>query len=245
MRKKSSVVAAGCGAALIASAMAVATVATAADRPDVRDLAKEGMERRDSTTITPFERPKYDADKVKALADEAQARSRVELQALIEQHGGPKADEEGESKPVKLQGRMLVALSSSMPEQMLRDYFAQLDGHPEAVVVLRGFVGGAQRVGPTGQLMERLMRKTSDRAAGHHAVEVLVDPLLFRQLGIDKVPAVAWLHGVEDIGHCDQEDYDAAVVVYGATTVGAAMKAAREKGASVPADFVERLGGRS
>lgn len=232
---------AGCGAALIASAM---TVATAADGPDVRDLAKEGMERRDSTTIAPFELPKYDADKVKALADEAEARSRVELQALIEQHGGSKADE-GEGKPVKLQGRMVVALSSSMPEQMLRDYFAQLDGHPEAVVVLRGFVGGAQRVGPTGQLMERLMRKTSDRAAGHHAVEVLVDPLLFRQLGIDKVPAVAWLHGVEDIGHCDQEDYDAAVVVYGATTVGAAMKAAREKGAPVPADFVERLGGRS
>lgn len=232
---------------LVVLAMVTCGLAGADELPDVRGLAKEGMARRDSTAVKPFERPTYDEARVKALAEQAQARSRVELQALIERNGGESespADEDSQDAP-KVAGRLVVALSSSMPEQMMRDYFEQLSGHPEAVVVLRGFVGGAEKVAPTGKLMERLMRKTSDRAAGHHAVEVLVDPLLYRQLGVDRVPAVAWLDGVEDISHCDQEDYDAAVVVYGATTVSAAMKEASKLGARVPKDLLKRLGAKS
>lgn len=228
--------------------LSVAGSVIASDLPDVRGLAAEGMARRDSADVQPFQPPEYDSATVKTLADEAQARSKVELQSIIERYGHDQEGlaQEGEgTAPTKLQGRLVVALSSSMPEQMIRDYFAQLAGHPEAVVVLRGFVGGAQRIGPTGSLMERLMRRTTDRADGHHVVDVLVDPLLYRQLGIDRVPAVAWLDGVEDISHCDQEDYDAAFVVYGATTVAAALKAASDQGARVPRDVVARFRGDS
>lgn len=217
-------------------------VVAADSTPDVRALADEAKARRDATAVKPFERPKYDEARVKQLADEAQAKGRVELQRLREAQGAAVAANEEDEKPsAPVKGRLVVALSSSMPEAMLKDYMAQLDGHPEAIVVLRGFVGGAQSVGPTGKLMERVMRKASDRSAGHQAVRSVVDPILYRQLGIDKVPAVAWLDGVQDISHCDQEDFDAAFVVYGATTVGAALKAAAAKGAKIPKDVVQRF----
>jgi len=229
---------------LIVAALALPLLAVAADStPDVRALADEAKARREATTVKPFERPTYDEARIKQLAQEAQTKGRVELQRLREAQGAAiaSAEDEGTAPAAPVKGRLVVALSSSMPEQMLKDYMAQLDGHPEAIVVLRGFVGGAQSVAPTGKLMERVMRKTSERNGGHHAVRSIVDPILYRQLGIDRVPAVAWLDGVQDISHCDQEDFDAAFVVYGATTVGAALKAAAAKGAKIPKDVVQRF----
>jgi type-F conjugative transfer system pilin assembly protein TrbC len=129
---------------------------------------------------------------------------------------------------------VVVAISSSMPDSMLTTYLQQLDGRPESLVVLRGFVGGARRVKPTGQFIERIRRKSSGPKGPHYAVETVVDPMLFQQLGIDEVPAVAWLAGVQDLSHCNDEDYSKAIVIFGAASVESALREARKVGASVP-----------
>ena len=83
----------------------------------------------------------------------------------------------------------------------------------------------------------------SDPKSGHYLVETVVDPLFFQQLGIDQVPAVAWLDGVQSLAHCDQEDYSKATVVYGAISIEAALKEVRKAGASVPESVIAKYRG--
>ncbi|MGH8459347.1 MAG: hypothetical protein ACRESV_08350, partial [Nevskiales bacterium] len=53
--------------------------------------------------------------------------------------------------------------------------------------------------------------------------------------------AVAWLPGVQDIKHCDQENYQAAVVVYGASSVEAALREINRNGGVVPPAVLKRF----
>lgn len=212
----------------------------AAPTPEDRavESARQGIARQKEYK-TDFKVPAYDRGKVKALADRANERGAAELERLRSgerSSGGllARRDMETQTRPT-VRGRVVVALSSSMPEAMLTSYLQQLDGKPESLVVLRGFVGGAKTVQKTGLWMEKVRRKQSGAANGLHVdVETVVDPLFFRQLGIDRVPAVAWLDGVQTLAHCDQEDYSRATVVYGAVSVESALKEARKAGATVP-----------
>lgn len=231
--------------------LACATMAQAQDAPTPADraatLAREALQRKSEYQPT-LNVPEYDRARVKALADQATQRGAVELERLRAKNGavaglpGSENHETG-STPV-VSGRVVVALSSSMPEAMLTSYFSQLDRKPESLVVMRGFVGGAHSVRPTGVLMERLRRKSAGEPAGaHFQVETLVDPLFFQQLGIDQVPAVVWLEGVQELAHCDQEDYSKAAVVYGAVSIEAALREARKAGARVPDAVIAKYRG--
>ncbi len=237
-----------------AALLAVALCAYGAEQnqPSAKELSEEAAARARQHKFD-FKRPEYqDQDRVRELAKQGRARGQAELDRMVKQHQAqPGVSKETQAKqgdepqrPI-VAGRVVVALSSSMPEMMLRDYVAQLDGRPEAVVVLRGFVGGAKAVGPTGKLIELVRRKViGDPRGGHRAVEVIVDPLVYRNLGIDKVPALAWLPGVQDIKHCDQENYQTAVVVYGASSVEAALREINRNGGTVPPEVLKKFGGR-
>lgn len=198
-----------------------------------------------------FKVPDYDRERIKALSETATKRGSAELDRLRAKHGGfgddaadtSAGDPSGSGSPV-LAGRVVVALSASMPESMLTSYMQQLDRRRESLVVLRGFVGGAHQVRPTGVLMEKIRRKVAgDKTGGHYLVETVVDPLFFQQLGIDKVPAVAYLDGVQSLAHCNEEDYSKATVVYGAVSIEAALKEARKAGASVPDSVIAKYRG--
>ena len=190
-----------------------------------------------------------DTERVKRSADIGRNRAKDELASLAVKSGAAPgsiaAAAVGEAAAAKdVKGRLVLAISSSMPEQMLREYMAQLDGHPEAIVVMRGFVGGASKVVPTGMLIEKVRQLVpGKREKGHRSVQVVVDPLVFRSLGIDQVPAVAWLPGAKDLAHCDGEVLKAAVVVYGAVKVTAALERINREGGNVPADLIKRMGG--
>ena len=221
----------------------------AADAPDVVELANTARERAAQVTPPAVQGNAAGQDRVRALAEQARARARAVLPAtraaIDAATGTASSSTPATSTRPPLAGRVVVALSSSVPESMWRDYLAQLDGHPEAVVVLRGFEGGARTIRPTGQLVERLRRKVAnDPKKGHRSVEVLVDPLLYTALGIDRVPAVAWLPGVQDIRHCDQETYAAATVVYGAVAVEAALKTIHQRGGRIPPTVQRAFAGR-
>jgi type-F conjugative transfer system pilin assembly protein TrbC len=208
-----------------ASAASQVTPGTVADMEQVKAMAKDGQ-RRGREEMERLRREgqlRQLADKTKEYVSPEQAS--VSVASRDEPIGRP-----------DVEGRVVVALSSSMPRQMLRDYLEQLDNIPEAVVVLRGAVGGVQEIKPT-MLWAADVRKTDPncvRKCKHHNVQMIVDPLLYRALKIDKVPAVAYLHGVQDIQHCEQETYEAATVVYGASSVEFALKQMRKERVQVP-----------
>lgn len=159
----------------------------------------------------------------------AERRARTEVVVTLSEQGlqvKTPADAATATTKPPLAGRLVVAISSSMPEQMLREYARQLDGVPEAIMVLRGFIGGARAVKPTVAWIERALRKhPADPQGGHFRVEVVVDPLAYRMLGITQVPAVTFLPGVQDLRHCDAEVLSAARIAYGAVSIGGALKA--------------------
>lgn len=223
-----------------------------------RALAKQAQERAAEVKAEIKLQPNstaVDQASVEALAAKGRERGKQTLEALREKgylglapDGSPlveatKKQNEAFANPVS--GRVVVALSSSMPDAMLRTYIQQLAGKRESIIVLRGFVGGAHKVEPTTKFMESALRVDPlRRDKGHFNVETVVDPLIYAQLGIDKVPAVAYLPGVQELAHCDDEDYSKAVVIFGATSIEAALKKAKKEGAAVPASVLARYRGK-
>lgn len=239
--------------ACISSAAALANSDTE-KKPDAQALGQQATERarKAAITVKPPTISQDTQDRAKAAADSARNRSRNELSRLAQEHpftpepATPTASPENQAVAVeeKIAGRVVLALSSSVPDQVWKEYMAQLDGKREAIVVLRGFVGGAKQVTPTGSLIERVRRLASgDPKAGHRRVDVVVDPILFRELKIDKVPAITWLPGITDLSHCDGQTFQSAVTVFGNVSVSFALREINKNGGAVPADVIRKFGG--
>lgn len=232
-----------------------------AAEPDYQALAKQGMDRaKEYQGQVQQELPKVpvypNMDQVKAMADIGRERGQAEFDAL--KNGGKTEAAQlalppgtinpilppGASKP-KVPGLVVVAVSSSMPLQMLRDYMAQLDGVPGVVVVIRGFIGGAHLVKPTGSWMEEVLRENPGCfKCRHRDVHVVVDPLIFQALGIQQVPAVAYLDGVQQLQHCEQEVFASASVAFGSASVASALKAVNKGGVPVPKAVLASFDGK-
>ena len=183
-----------------------------------------------------------DQEKLRALVEQAQAHTAAESRRVAKDVFGQKDP----SPPTRaaLPGTLVVALSSSMPERMIRDYLMQLDGVKGSVVVFRGFIGGAQQVKPTGVYIERIARRDlNDRNRGYYIVDMKVDPLVFRDLHITQVPAVAYRPTVSELKHCDAETLSAAVVVYGASSVSSSLRELKRRGVDVPEQVIRQMEG--
>lgn len=109
------------------------------------------------------------------------------------------AEREGRS------GAFYLFVSSSMPVETLRTYAADLARlkSPRIAMVLRGFVGGARKIGPTAAFIADVLKADADCDPGREqcamvGVPFIVDPLLFRRAEIEQVPALAWLPGEKE-----------------------------------------------
>ena len=99
--------------------------------------------------------------------------------------------------------RIYLFVSSSVPVRTLRNYARDLEamGEPRALMVMRGFVGGIRRFGPTREFLLRVLKRDPDcdhlteRCSGHD-VQIWIDPLLFRRFGIEEVPAFVYVRGL-------------------------------------------------
>ena len=236
-------------------ALGVWVLGVAQQAPDAKALAEQAQARAAAVAVDGTPGAAVDRERVRQLAEQGLARGRVSLEEMIRRHegklqnapetatpGGAKDDGSESKGNQAVSGRLVVALSSSMPESMLREYMRQLAGIPEAIVILRGFIGGARTVAPTGIWVEQMRREqASCRTCAHRAVEVVVDPLSYRMLGIAKVPAVAYLPGVQDLKHCDAEKLQASAVIYGAVSVASALKQLDREGVAVPPALLARL----
>lgn len=109
----------------------------------------------------------------------------------------PKA--EAEQKSVGGE-RLYLFISSSVPLDTLRTYAAAIDQAKarQVTMVLRGFVGGMKKVGPTLTFISGILKKDPDcdQAKGKcdmFQVDVQVDPERFQRLHVNEVPALAYV----------------------------------------------------
>lgn len=237
--------------ALVALAITAANAAT-----DPAELARVARERAASIPVPEVPKDVQQTARAEAAAAVGIERGKQAFERMAEQQRERSEvptdlsevgiDRKDDSTPkTQLPGRLLVAISSSLPEETIRAYARQLEGIPEAVLVLRGFIGGARSVTPTVEWIEKALRKKpSCKDCGHYRVDIVVDPLAYQMLGIKRVPAMTFLPGVQDLRHCDAETLRAASVAYGAVSVHGAMNAIA-KDVAIPAGLMAKLGGRS
>ncbi|PTR12611.1 MULTISPECIES: type-F conjugative transfer system pilin assembly protein TrbC [unclassified Novosphingobium] len=117
----------------------------------------------------------------------------------------------------------VIFASSSMPLDELRAYAAQLEP-VGGVIAFRGMPGGLTRIGPMAKLTAQMLRLDpgcEGPACVMRKVQVIVDPLVFRQHGVTRVPALTLIPGDPTQPYCEREDNSphGNHVVYGDTAL--------------------------
>ena len=113
----------------------------------------------------------------------------------------------------------VLFVSSSMPVTTLRTYAGQLE-RVGGVLAFRGMPGGLTKVAPMAKLSAEILRHDpgcEGPACAMRDVQLIVDPLIFRQHSVTRVPALAMVPGDPALPYCEREDDSprAAHVVYG------------------------------
>ncbi|KEZ17967.1 TrbC family F-type conjugative pilus assembly protein [Sphingobium sp. WW5] len=144
----------------------------------------------------------------------------------------------------------LLFASSSMPIETLRTYARQLE-RVGGVIAFRGVPGGLTKIGPMAELTARMLRVDpgcEGPACTMRNVQVVIDPILFRQHGIGRVPALAMVPGDPTQPYCEREDETAPraahLVLGDAALSGLLDEYARLGGKEEVRDASARLAGR-
>ena len=151
-------------------------------------------------------------------SEEFQNKQKV-LKSQVYQTAGIKNDHEKENGPELVSDQLVLFVSSSMPEQTLRNYardLAKLNG----VMVMRGTVGGISKLGATTKLTHDIIRvdPTCEGAkCKMWGTQMLIDPVLFRVYGIEQVPALIYQPNMHIQSYCDglEKINRASAVIYG------------------------------
>jgi len=102
----------------------------------------------------------------------------------------------------------VLFVSSSMPVSTLRTYAAQL-ATVGGVMAFRGMPGGLTRVGPMARLTAEILRVDpgcEGPACIMRDVQIVVDPILFRQHAVPRVPALGMIGGDPTQPYCERDE---------------------------------------
>ena len=102
----------------------------------------------------------------------------------------------------------VLFVSSSMPTATLRTYAAQIE-KARGVIAFRGMPGGMTKVAPMAKLTAEMLRLDpgcEGPACVMRDIQVIVDPLVFRQHGVARVPALAMIPGDPALPYCEREE---------------------------------------
>ncbi|MDE1917455.1 MAG: conjugal transfer protein TrbC [Sphingomonadales bacterium] len=150
----------------------------------------------------------------------------------------------------------VLFVSSSMPITTLRAFAVQLE-KARGVMAFRGMLGGLTHVAPMAKLSAEILRLESGcegPACAMRNVQLIVDPIVFRQHGIAQVPALVMIPGDPTQPYCERgEDASdpatlpklAGAIVYGdAALSGMLEEYARLGGKEEVRDAQSRLESR-
>jgi len=142
-------------------------------------------------------------------SQEYQKKIQAEIERLKSEEFGAVLDgfedpTQGDSKDTVLTSneRLYIFISSSVPLSTLRTYAFELHklNEPNVSMVMRGFVDGMKHFEPTLGLVRSILVTDSDCDLSTEKCEVYsapisIDPLVFREFGIQRVPAIAYVRG--------------------------------------------------
>lgn len=129
----------------------------------------------------------------------------------------------------------VLFVSSSMPIATLRTYAGQLE-RVHGVLAFRGVPGGLGRIGPMAKLSAEILRQDpgcEGPACAMRDVQLIVDPILFRQHGVRVVPALGMIPGDPTAPYCERENEDApsaAHLVFGDAALSGLLEEYRRLG---------------
>lgn len=184
-----------------------------------RRRAFEGLRKR-------LPRPAIDARARAALAAgearmaaEREAQAKRLRQALGLEPGEMEAVANAAPSPTIKAWVPVLFVSSSIPVPILRTYAAQLE-RVHGVLAFRGMPGGLHKVGPMAKLSTEILRidpGCEGPSCAMRNIQLIVDPIVFRQHGVARVPALAMVPGDPTQAYCEREDESprASHVVYG------------------------------
>lgn len=101
----------------------------------------------------------------------------------------------------------VLFVSASMPIAVLRSYAQQLE-RVKGVLAFRGMPGGLTKVAPMARLSAEILRRDPGCRGPNcamRAVQLIVDPIVFRQNAVTHVPALAMLPGDPTQPYCERE----------------------------------------
>jgi len=101
--------------------------------------------------------------------------------------------------------RLYIFMSSSVPKAVWKGYAEDLDNlrDPNAVMVLRGCIGGCRYIKPTLEFIQSIVAPQGEEGKKLFA-QVWIDPYLFRFYGIREVPCVVFARGVHPIAEASE-----------------------------------------
>lgn len=141
-------------------------------------------------------------------SDEWQERYYAQQAVVADTLGIRKEFEQAQKRRAeRAQGRLYIFVSKSVPLKTLRRYARDMEKLPGSMMVLRGFIGGARTMAPTVRHIAEIIKHDTDctgPACTLRNVEIYVDPILFRQYNITRVPAVVYAPEVATLGHCEE-----------------------------------------
>ncbi|CSX10060.1 conjugal transfer protein TrbC [Citrobacter freundii] len=156
--------------------------------------------------------------KARQKAVSSQVLSAAGLQKTPEKEDGP-----------RLAGNQLVMfVSSSMPLVTLRKYAHDL-AKVGGVMVMRGTVGGISKMVETTTLTRNILvadPSCTGAKCKMWGTEMLIDPMLFRIYGVNKVPALIYQPDMHIQSYCDGLEgvNKASTIVYGDASVRALLE---------------------
>jgi type-F conjugative transfer system pilin assembly protein TrbC len=214
-----------------------------------RRRAFEAMRKRaPSSAMETRAREALEAGKDRFAAERAAMAKRLEQALGLEAPDMKAVAGAGPAPAARVWVPVLFA-SSSMPTSTLRTYAAQLE-KARGVIAFRGMPGGMTKVAPMAKLTAEILRLDpgcEGPSCAMRDVQLIVDPLVFRQHAVTRVPALAMIPGDPALPYCEREDESprAAHVVYGdAALSGLLEEIARLGGKEEVRDAQSRLEGR-
>lgn len=176
--------------------------------PDVRRRAFDALRKRaPASAMEPRARAALEAGRAE-VARERDAMARRLGQALGLEAPDTAALAKSATPPAQQGWVPVLLVSWSMPIPTLRTYAAQLE-KARGVLAFRGMPGGLSRVAPMARLSAEILRLDPDcegPACPMRNVQLIVDPIIFRQHGIARVPALAIIPGDPTAPYCEREE---------------------------------------
>lgn len=188
-------------------------------RPDMRRRAFDGLNRH--VRSTPLETR---AKATLAASEASMAAAREEMGKRLRQALGLDAPDMGALVGTRSKNDVstwvpVLFVSSSMPIGTLRNFAIQLE-RVRGVLAFRGMPRGLHEVGPMAKLAAEILRLDpgcEGPACAMRDVQLIIDPLVFRQHGIGTVPALSMVPGDPTQPYCERDDASprGAHIVYG------------------------------